>query len=118
MKTSETAHGSKQSGHGRVVHDDIGGANGRVLVLRQEEGLEPGAEAEAGLPHECVLQHNDVGKQKGGPHKEIQEVFVVAKPDASDNPRAMVVHAQEASVAHAAVVRARRLVAVALAAAH
>ncbi len=41
---------------------------------------------------------------------------MIAKSNASDDPRAMMIHSQEARVAHATVVRARRFFFVALAA--
>ena len=74
------------------------------------------ATVHARVPHYRALHRCDVGEQCTGINQEIQKIFVIPKPNASDNPRAMVIHAQEACVAHAAVVRARRFFFVALAA--
>ena len=72
------------------------------------------AQVQARVPHNCALHGGDVGQQSTGIDEEIQKIFVIAKADASNHPRAVVIHAQEAGAAQAAVVRALRLFLVAL----
>ena len=57
-----------------------------------------------------------VGASSGGIDEEEAEVLVVVEPDAVVHPRAVVIHLHHASAADGAVVRARRLPALALAA--
>jgi hypothetical protein len=62
---------------------------------------------QACFPHDGVLHRCDISERQTRIHKKIQKVFVIAKTDTTDYPRAVMIHAQEARVAHAAMVGAR-----------
>jgi hypothetical protein len=63
-----------------------------------------------------MLQHGGVGEHRAGVNEKIQKILVIAVSDAADDPWAVVIHSQEARVAHAAVMCTRRLLFVAFAA--
>jgi hypothetical protein len=63
-----------------------------------------------------VLHCGRVRERRAAVDEKIQKILVIAKPDTSYNPRAVMIHTQKARVAHAAVVRTRRLFFVAFAA--
>ena len=56
-----------------------------------------------------MLHGCGVRKRRAAVHQEIQKVLVITETDTANDPRAVVVHTQKTTIAHAAVVRARRL---------